>query len=236
MEEDKVEELLGRLESEIEKVDPEGLRNLGFWKMVRAAKKDPALAKGYGERIGRIDRLVFEKKTNIKLGYQVGTFIALSGALLGILFLYMAIIQEGSVSTLFYIASSLVLMTALHPLAHSFVGRLTGIGFHFYFLNGPMRIEPTLKIDYATYLKASPLKRVLFHLAGSLNSALVTFIVLAAALLDPGSEPLARVVLGFIFLFTASSEVLPFIVDRIFFMDFRKTDSYRAKREWQYKE
>ena len=66
--------------------------------------------------------------------------------------------------------SALVLMTTLHPLAHYLTGAFFGIRFTHYYLNGPAKIEPTLRIDHISYLKASGKKRALMHLSGIIGT------------------------------------------------------------------
>ena len=66
--------------------------------------------------------------------------------------------------------SALALMTTLHPLAHYLIGVFFGIRFTHYYLNGPARVEPTLRIDYFSYLKASGKQRALMHLSGVLGT------------------------------------------------------------------
>ena len=238
MEEGEIEEVLGKLESEFSRGNYEAAKILGFWKTVNAAKKNPKLAAAFGERIGRIDKLLFESKAWVKLGYRTGTVIELTGAVLGFIFLYLGTRSTGTESTLFYTASSLILTTALHPISHVVAAWLTGIKFHFYFLNGPLLFEPTLKVDYATYVKTPARMRVLFHLAGAINSVLMTFFVLIVALLDSNASGTTKTVLAIIWLFTTASEAFPLIFTRlgmpkILFADFRKSDSYRALREWR---
>jgi MFS family permease len=66
--------------------------------------------------------------------------------------------------------SALALMTTLHPLAHYSTGALSGIRFTHYYLNGPAKVEPTLRIDQISYLKASGKQRALMHLSGVLGT------------------------------------------------------------------
>lgn len=238
MREGEVEEVLTRIEKELGKRNYAAVRELGFWKIVAHVKKDQRLAEKFADRIGRIDRSFFESKSWVKLDYRLGTLIESLGAAVGFLLLYLAVNTEGPESTILYVLSALVLMTALHPISHSLIASRFGIRFHFYFLNGPILIEPTLKVDYSTYVKASSKSRALFHLAGAVNSFISTFFVFLIALLDSDAQPLARIILVGLWLFTTSSEILPLILVRsgmskILFMDFKKTDSYRALREWR---
>jgi uncharacterized Tic20 family protein len=237
MNEGEVEKTLSKIEKEIDKGNFTAAKELGFWKVVRAVKKNPELAVKFAEKIGRVDQRLFESKAWVKLDYGVGTMIELIGALFGLFLLYLGASLEGTASTVFYVASTLVLMTALHPISHSIAGKLYGIGFHFYFLNGPMLIEPTLKVDYSTYVKAPAKNRAVFHLAGAINSVLITFFVLLVALLDANTQPSTQIILAMLWLFTTASEIFPLIfirlgMPKILFADFRKSDSHRALREW----
>lgn len=80
-----------------------------------------------------------------------------------------------------YIAA-LGLMATLHPLAHYLTGTFFAIRFTHYYLNGPAKIEPTLRIDQISYLKASGKQRALMHLSGVLGTlAAPLFVALVAA-------------------------------------------------------
>jgi hypothetical protein len=129
-------------------------------------------------------------------------------------------------------------MTALHPISHIIAANLFGIRFHFYFLNGPMLIEPTLKVDYSTYVKTPPKSRALFHFVGAVNSVFITLFVLVVALLDPEATDITKTILAALWLFTTASELFPLLfirlgLPKILFADFRKSDSYRTLREWR---
>ncbi|MDD5617396.1 MAG: hypothetical protein PHH85_14495 [Candidatus Methanoperedens sp.] len=66
--------------------------------------------------------------------------------------------------------SALALMTTFHPLSHYLTGALSGIRFTHYYLNGPAKIEPTLRIDQVSYLKASGKQRALMHISGVIGT------------------------------------------------------------------
>jgi hypothetical protein len=73
------------------------------------------------------------------------------------------------------------LSVTLHDPAHWLVGRLRGIRFDSYFLDGPFRIQPGIKIDYGSYLRASPTARAWMHAAGAVASKVAPFAVFAGA-------------------------------------------------------
>ncbi len=234
----EIEEVLNKVKAELSQGNYGAAGNLGFWRVVRVAKKNPEIGENFAEMIGEIDRLLFESKAWIKLDYRTGTIIELIGAVIGVFLLYFGATLTGIESTIFYVASAVVLMTALHPISHIIAAKLFGIKFHFYYPNGPEKVLPTLKVDYSTYLKTPPKSRALFHLVGAVNSVLVTFLVFLLALLLPATTDITKTVLAALWLFTTASELFPLLfikigIPKILFADFRKSDSYRTLREWR---
>ena len=82
--------------------------------------------------------------------------------------------------------SALILMTILHPLSHYITGAFFGIRFTHYYLNGPARIEPTLRINQISYLKASGGKRAFMHITGVIGT-LAAPLIAALIALDKGA-------------------------------------------------
>ena len=68
----------------------------------------------------------------------------------------------------------------LHDLAHWAWGRAVGIRFLCYFLDGPFRVQPGLKTDYATYLRTPPRSRAAMHASGAVASKLAPLVPLVA--------------------------------------------------------
>jgi hypothetical protein len=73
------------------------------------------------------------------------------------------------------------LSVAVHDLMHWLIGRAGGIRFVAYFLDGPFKIQPGLKVEYASYLRTPPEVRAQMHAAGAIGSKAAPFIVFAAA-------------------------------------------------------
>jgi hypothetical protein len=150
------------------------LRELGFWRSVAAVKRDHRLIERYADRIGAIDRLAFERRVRFRLPIVLGTFGLASGALLGL----------GLASTrrdLGVLAGAGLLLGTTHDLGHLVAGRLVGIEFTWWFLDGPTRVQPGLKTDYATYLRVPPRSRAAMHAAGALVTKIVPLAVLPLA-------------------------------------------------------
>lgn len=111
-----------------------------------------------------LSRKRFDERVRFTLSVPLGNL--LEGAATIAVFVMVFLINS---DWMLYI-SALALMTTLHPLAHYSTGALTGIRFTHYYLNGPAKIEPTLRIDQVSYLKASGRQRALMHLSGVLGT------------------------------------------------------------------
>jgi len=239
MEKEDIEAAFKKIAEEADKGNFKAVDDLKFWKLVDEVKKNKELAGEFAGIIGKIDSKLFDSKIKRRLSYSAGTVVELFGALIGIVILIYAVKTQQrvaeSISALLYLFSAIALMTALHPISHSIAGKIYGIKLNFYFLNGPLLIEPTLKVDYESYIKAEPKSRAMFHLAGAINSTVTTLLVFVVSLAF-NAPPLAKVISFLWFAFTVLSELIPVIfiklgVKKILFADFRKSDSYRTLRE-----
>jgi hypothetical protein len=160
------------------------LSEMGFWDLVRKVKLEPVLARHWSEEVGRIDRLAFEARVRPRFPVAVGNAVLVGGAAISIglawLGLELAENEPSSfLSGLLVLAAGVGLSGALHDLGHWLVGRLGGMRFLAYYLDGPLRIQPGLKVDYATYLRASAGRRAAMHAAGAIASKIAPFAVFA---------------------------------------------------------
>lgn len=156
--------------------------------MLRRIKVDPALSAHWAEIAGRIDRKAFESRTRFRLPVWFGTIVfVLEGLVCAALVpVALAIARRSAtpepfLSGVLLVAAAEGLAVSVHELAHYVVGRMSRIGFHAYFIGGPLKITPGLKIDYETYLKATPGSRATMHAAGALASKVAPFVVFVAA-------------------------------------------------------
>lgn len=225
------------IESELDRIEEAVLKGnyslgeMGFWRIVTKVKKEPELTRKFADQIGRIDRALFREKALISVPLKLGHFIEIVTTLFVIVILY-RLISSGIHTGIALIAGTFVLMATLHPLAHCVVGRIFGIKFTFYFPDGPALIEPTIKTDYASYLKASPMKRAIMHAAGPLISTLVIIASLAIAIAVKTPPWTFWLLLGFL-IFNVIFETLPPLWVKLGIKSFAKSDSYRALREWR---
>jgi hypothetical protein len=113
---------------------------------------------------------------NVNLGNLLETIITIAAVILAF--------QTNSNWMLYF--SALILMTTLHPLSHYIAGAFFDIMFTHYYLNGPARIEPTLRINQISYLKASGGKRAFMHITGVIGT-LATPLIAALIALDKGA-------------------------------------------------
>jgi hypothetical protein len=225
---------LGEIERKIE--EEYSIQELGFWKLVAKVKRDPEVIKKYAHRIGKIDQKIFRDRAPFTMGIPLGNMLEFTGIVLSLgILLWGTAIYSGPYSWALPLAAAFLLSTAVHPLAHYLAGKSLGISFTFYFLNGPIKIEPTVKTDYASYLKARPRQRAAVHLAGAVATTLSPLLVLVLGYFL-GAPSLSIFALAGLFFFFLSTELLPLVLTamgspRVLGLDFRKSDTYRAVRE-----
>jgi len=236
-----IEETLNRIEEATAESGPsvEELRDLGFWGAVRAAKRDPAIEEQYADRIGEIDRKAFGLASTMPLWAGVLIALGLTAAGVGLMWLGIRLGAE-LLTALAFFASAALLATAPHSLTHLVAGKLVGIEFSFYFLNGPLKYEPTVKTDYATYLRATPRSRAFMHASAAIASTVLPLLVLAAAVYA-GAPHLVVAPTALLCLYVLFIEALPFagILTgswNVLGTNVKKTDVGRAHRELKYAE
>jgi hypothetical protein len=178
-----------RIEREVEAGGAD-LSALGFWRLVRQVKRDPALARHWAENVGRIYRVAFERWIRPRFPVWLGNAVLLAGTAVLVAFVPVATALAGDAAEPEPALPGLMLLVAagglsvtLHDLAHWVVGRLAGIRFTSYFLDGPTRVQPGLKTDYASYLRVSPRARAWMHASGAIASKIAPFAVFLAVYL-----------------------------------------------------
>lgn len=176
---------LDRIEGEVDAGNTD-LASLGFWKLVGEAKRDPDLPAEVRERIGRIDRLAFASRKSPLFPVWLGNLVLLVGVFVSLALVPVGLrLADGRIggspqplwAGLVILAAAAGLSVAVHAPAHWFAGRWLGMRFTHYFLDGPFRIQPGVKTDYATYLAAPASRRATMHAAGALASKVAPFVV-----------------------------------------------------------
>jgi hypothetical protein len=161
------------------------LRALGFWRLLARVKSDPVLSAYWSDQAGRIDRKAFESAVRLRFPVWLGNLVLLLGTLAGAAAVGIAVgVDPQTVAGLALVFAAIVWSVTLHSPAHWLVGRIVGLRFSAYFVRGwffrhlipPI---PGLKIDYATYLRVSPVARAWMHASGALASKLAPFLALA---------------------------------------------------------
>ncbi len=189
-----------------------------FLSIVNKIKKDKTNDDELLRKIENLSRKRFEEKGSLTLGL-------FSGNLLEIIVTIAAVVLAFRVNAdlmLYFV--TLILMATLHPLSHYLTGSLFGIRFTHYYLNGPARIEPTLRINYFSYLKAKGIKRALMHASGVIGTLAAPLIVALIAL-DKGESGVA-INLMYFFLLLIVFELLT---------STKVGDLMKAKREYGFR-
>ena len=206
-----------------------------FWRIVDEARKSK-LSEEELKLIAEIDNEIFKRKHKIKLSVEKGIAVAIILNLLAISILFLEYSSKNALG-LRLIMVSMYLTTFMHNLVHYFVGKLFGINFNFFFFNAPTKVEPSLKVDYASYLKVEPLKRFIFHASAPFVTSFIIpliFLILAFLL----NAPLwAKAILALMLFFDIISEFVGIVAievakkRKILNADVSKTDLVRALRE-----
>jgi sporulation protein YlmC with PRC-barrel domain len=174
----EVEAILAGCEQALSAGGRVDLRSLGFWRAVAAVKRRPDWVEHYADRIGAIDRVAFERTIRPTFPLGVGTAGLSLGALAGLVLAGLAPAVPRRPRGLLALAGCGLLLGTTHDLAHLLVGRLLGIRFTHWFLDGPARLQPGLKVDYASYLRTPAVARAWMHAAGALVTKIVPVLVL----------------------------------------------------------
>ena len=181
MDESSVERTLAACEQQLRADGTPDLRALGFWRAVAAVKRHPELVDRYATRIATIDRRVFRHRVRLVFPVDVGIALVIGGLLIDLVFLAVAIGAAHPWREILVVVGAVGLDVATHGIAHLAVGALVGIGFTDWFIDIPKRPQPGFKIDYASYLRASPRQRAWMHAAGAIATKLVPFLVIPYA-------------------------------------------------------
>ena len=158
------------------------LGRLGFWRILEAVRREPALAEAVGELAGRIDRRAFEARVRPVYPVWLGNTALVLTVAGGAGALVVARRVDGRiVPGVALVAAAGAWSVGLHDLTHWAVGSAVGIRFLGYYLGGPPPPRPGLKTDYATYLRVAPVRRAWMHASGAIATKLAPFAVLAFA-------------------------------------------------------
>jgi hypothetical protein len=181
VDEPSVERTLAACEQELQAGRTPDLRALGFWRAVAAVKRHAELVDRYATRIATIDRAVFRRRVRLAFPVALGVIVLDLGLFGGLLLLGIAIVVDHPWREIIVLVAAGAIDVTTHGLAHLAVGTLMGIDFTDWFVDLPRRPQPGFKIDYASYLRASPRRRAWMHAAGAIATKLVPFLVIPYA-------------------------------------------------------
>ncbi len=198
---------LDAVEREIAAGRTPDLRALGFWRAVAAVKRRRELVDRFAERIARADRAAFLAAVRLRTDAVVGIVLLFLGLAIGVLVLGAAASTAHPVREILVLVAMGALDVTTHGLAHFLVGTAVGIRYTDWFVDLPKKPQPGLKIDYASYLRASPAGRAWMHASGAIVTKLVPFLVLAYAAAI-GCDMWALVVLAAVGVLQIASDAL----------------------------
>jgi hypothetical protein len=156
------------------------LSGTGFWKAVAAVKGRPEWIDEYAERIGRIEREVFQRWALVKVPVAVGTTVMVLATALGLFLIGRAYSETGLAQAFLLGAGTGTLMVSTHGLTHLVVGTLQGMRFTHWFVGTASRPQPGVKLDYASYIRIPASKRAWMHASGAITTKLIPLVGLGA--------------------------------------------------------
>ncbi len=176
----------------------------GFWSVVAAVKREPALVEAYANRIARIDRAALKAWALVTVPLWLGNVVMIGGTMVGLAFVAWAYSLDGAVSGISFLVGFGIILVTTHGLAHLVVGGLLGMRFTHWFSASLRRPNPGVKVDYATYLRASPSARAWMHASGAIFTKIVPFALLGAAIAAevPGWAVAVLILVGVVALVT----------------------------------
>jgi hypothetical protein len=178
---DEIETALAASERELEAGRVPDLRTLGFWRAVAAVKRRREMVARYADRIAAIDRLSFRRRVRLTFPVTVGVIALDLGLLGGIALLVLATGADHPWRDVLVLVAAGALDVTTHGMSHLAVGSFVGIDFTDWFIDLPRRPQPGFKIEYASYLRASPRKRAWMHAAGAIATKVTPFLVILYA-------------------------------------------------------
>lgn len=195
-----------------------GYNGKNFLAIVNKVKKEKIIDDELLGLIEKTSRKRFGEKVSFTINVTLGNLFEMVLTIAAIILAFQA------TSNWMLYVSALILMATLHPLSHYITGAISGIRFTHYYLNGPARIEPTLRIDYSSYLKAKASGRALMHLSGVIGTLAAPLIVAFIAFYK--GENAASVNLFYLFILLIVFELLT---------STKIGDLMKAKREYGYR-
>jgi hypothetical protein len=182
VDESSVERTLAACEQQLRADGAPDVRALGFWRAVAAVKRHPELVDRYAARIAAIDRGVFSRRVRLVFPVVLGVIVLDLGLFGGLVLLGVATLVDHPLREIIVLVAVGALDVTTHGLAHLAVGTFVGIEFTDWFADLPKRPQLGFKIDYASYLRASPRRRAWMHAAGAIATKLTPFLVIPYAL------------------------------------------------------
>jgi len=178
-----MEDMLRELEQKIETEGATKASLRQFWKLADRAKMKKQISQDDLDRIVRLRDTLFGKFYPPFLTLRQGLALTAVATLVGAVLIWYGLQSD---QLLLFLTGSAFLMVGTHPWGHWMAGKSVGVNFEYFYLDGPAKFEPCLKIDYKNYLKASFNSRMIVHASGALVTVLTAVTLLLVALTTGG--------------------------------------------------
>jgi hypothetical protein len=181
----QIEEELQQLERKVklEGATEENLR--AFWRIINRIKLQSQVEDDVFEQVRGLRDKLFNERYPRFLSLRLGLTLTALATFFGATLIWYAL---HLVAPLVFIAGSFLMLAGTHSWGHWIAGKLVGIGYEYFYLNGPAKFELSLKINYGDYLKASFDSRMIVHSSGALATLLTALTLLTVSLTTSSLE------------------------------------------------
>lgn len=164
-----------------QKVKSEGVTEANlreFWKLVNRVKLEEQIPERILNRIIILRDEFFRELCPPLFSLRKGLALTATAMFAGAVLIWNAL---QSSQPLFFLTGSALMLVGTHPWGHWVAGKIVGVSYEYFYLDGPAKLEPSLKIGYRSYLKANFDSRIVVHASGALTTALTALLLLVSA-------------------------------------------------------
>jgi len=169
-------------------------------------------------RYDGVDSIILEEITNRKKKIMEKMFIPLPkffnniyiwfiGLIFSIILIYFSLIFYFPLSDIFFLLSIILFLSTTHPFSHYLIASISKIKIVGVCLGGPLKLQPTLIVDYSTYFSSEKINRIVFHLIGPLSTIITSLFLMILTFIFNFSEYL-RIVTLLLFIITLITNLL----------------------------
>ena len=176
-----------------------------FWSVVKEVKKLEKIDDKILNTICELRESHFKSTHKFIFPLWVGNVVLIILIIVGMYLFYQTAFQASPIFELpilsrvsifiWFAIGFILIINSAHPFAHIIIGKPVGISFDGYYFDGRAKLMPTLKINYKSFLLATPKGRARMYASGALETVILSLIL---AIVASFSQIKGIVVIGWI--------------------------------------